>query len=142
MNIFRPVLFAMALLMVAASLPAEAMAQKPRKPKREASRRGPDGLKKGGVPNSNADRKMLLDRQKAVAEAKSSGGMYSGPRYSMPGNKYETGKGGFSLGTYKNKVKASKVKKRKSKRLIDQDNPNGRLYQQSLNKRSRKFLIF
>ncbi|WP_207433934.1 hypothetical protein [Sabulibacter ruber] len=132
----------MSVLVLGASTPAEAMAQKPRKQKREASRRGPDGIKKGQSASANVDRKMLLDRQKAIAEAKTSGGFYSGPRYSMPDNKYENGRGGFSLGSYKNKVKSPKVKQRKSKRLIDKDNPDGKLYQQSLKKRNRKFLFF
>ncbi|KAA3440172.1 hypothetical protein [Rufibacter hautae] len=136
---FRYVVFAMALVLLGANA-TQASAQKPRKSKREASRRGPDGIKKGQTGASNVDREMLLDRQKAVASAKTSGGMYSGPRYSMPDNKYDTGKGGFSIGAYKNKAK--KVKQRKSKRLIDKDNPNGKMYQQSLNKRNRKFLLF
>ncbi|GGK75254.1 hypothetical protein GCM10011405_24000 [Rufibacter glacialis] len=122
---------------------SEAKAQKPRKGKREAARRGPEGIKKGQVGTGNFERTMLLERQKAVASAKTSGGMYSGPRYSMPDNKYDTGVGRFSTGSYKNKATSKRATKtRKSKRLIDQDNPNGKLYQQSLNKRNRKFLIF
>ncbi|MBC3540798.1 hypothetical protein ACFSC6_21920 [Rufibacter sediminis] len=140
-NFFRYAVFAMALVLFGANV-SEASAQKPRKTKREGSRRGPEGIKKGQVGTGNIDREMLLDRQKAVASAKTSGGMYSGPRYSMPDNKYDTGKGAFTLGSYKNKVKGGRVKQRKSKRLIDQDNPNGKLYQQSLNRRNRKFLIF
>ncbi|RNI28588.1 hypothetical protein [Rufibacter latericius] len=142
MSFFRYVAFAMALILLGANA-SEASAQKPRKSKREAARRGPDGIRKGQVSSGNVDREMLLDRQKAVASAKTSGGMYSGPRYSMPDNKYDTGKGAFSIGSYKNKTAPKRATRtRKSKRLIDQDNPNGKMYQQSLNKRNRKFLIF
>ncbi|RNI30243.1 hypothetical protein EFA69_12150 [Rufibacter immobilis] len=141
-SFFRYVIACVIAVTVVGVSAAETVAQKPRKAKRETTRRGPDGRKRGEVSNGNSERKMLLDRQKAIASAKSSGGMYAGPHYSLPDNKYETGTGRFSMGDYKNKTKSKKAKQKKSKRLIDQDNPNGRMYQQSQNKRNRKLLIF
>ncbi|ALI98783.1 hypothetical protein [Rufibacter tibetensis] len=135
---FRYVAFALTLALLGANA-SEAIAQKAKK----SSRRGPEGIKKGQVSTGNVDRQLLMDRQKAVASAKTSGGMNSGVRYSLPDNKYDTGVGRFSLGSYKNKTASKRATKvRKSKRLIDQDNPNGRIYQQSLNRRNRKFLVF
>ncbi|WP_181305018.1 hypothetical protein [Rufibacter sp. XAAS-G3-1] len=136
-NFFRYVAFAMTLLLLGASA-SEVTAQKAKK----TSRRGPDGVKKGQVAAGNMDRSMLLDQQKAVASAKTSGGMTSKPNAALPGIKYDTGKGRFAVTDYKSKAKTRKAKQRKSKRLIDQDNPNGKMYQQSLNKRNRKFLLF
>jgi hypothetical protein len=135
---FRYVTFAFTLFLLGASVP-EASAQTNKK----ASRRGPDGIKKGQTGGGNAERQMLLDKQKAVASAKTSGGMTPATSYSMPSNQYDTGKGGFKFTEYKEKkVSKRATKTRKSKRLIDKDNPDGKLYQQSLNKRNRKFLIF
>ncbi|GAB2527094.1 hypothetical protein [Rufibacter soli] len=137
-TVFRYAAFVMALFLLGATAP-EAMAQKPRKAKGSL---GPDGIKKGEVATGNADRQMLLEKQKAIASAKTSGGMTSGAAYSMPDTKFDTGVGRFTIKEYKTKSVPKRAQPKKSKRLIDQDNPDGRIYQQTLNKRERKFLIF
>lgn len=129
------------LFLLAAHSPS--FAQRSKKHKKELKRKGPDGMSRGQVTQDNVDRRMLLERQRAADEAKAAG-FYAGPRYSLAKNHYESsGKRGFAVGKYENKTKFSKPKKqKKSKRIIDQDNPNGKLYQSSLRKRSRKFLFF
>ncbi|WP_192825307.1 hypothetical protein [Rufibacter sp. LB8] len=130
------------LLFFAGTAPVAAQFSNPKKSKKEVKRKGPDGVARGRASAGNADRKLLLDRQSAIAKAQANGGGYTGPKYSLPKNQYETGKGGFAAGTYQNKVKAKKTKQKKSKKVIDQENPNGRLYQAGLKKRNRKFLFF
>ncbi|MGV3540543.1 MAG: hypothetical protein ACO1OQ_12080 [Rufibacter sp.] len=143
-RVLRFVTLALGLALVLAVAPAaQAQNSKSKKARKEVGKKGPDGREKGEVPNSNADRKLLLDRQKAIAQAKANGGSNIGPRYSLAPNKYDSGKGGFSMGDYKNKVKAKKPKKqKKSKKVIDQENPNGKLYKASVKKREKKFLFF
>lgn len=136
---FRFVVFVMALFLLGATAP-EAMAQSSKKTK--ASRLGPDGIKKGEVATGNADRQMLLEKQKAIASAKTSGGMTSRAATSLPDNQFDTGVGRFKITDYKTKGTPKRALPKKSKRLIDQENPDGRIYQQTLNKRDRKFLIF
>ncbi|MBA9077697.1 MULTISPECIES: hypothetical protein [Rufibacter] len=141
-SLLRYFTFALGLLLLLALAP-EVHAQKIKssKARKEIGRKGPGGYKKGEAPDANADRKMLLDRQKAIAQAKTSGG--AGPRYSLAPNKYDTGKGSFSMGDYKHKTKGKKPRKqKKSKKLIDQENPNGKLYREGLKKRDKKFLFF
>lgn len=133
--------FALGLLLFLSFTP-DATAQKSKK-KRKAKKevKGHDGMVKGATPGgNNVERKMLLDRQQAMTQAQQNG--YStGSAYSLPKNQYESKKGRFAVGAYENKS-ATKKKKKKSKRLIDQENPDGKMYKDGVKKRKRKFLFF
>ncbi|QHL88375.1 hypothetical protein GU926_13410 [Nibribacter ruber] len=133
-------------LLLATSTFTQTFAQsskKKSKARKEMRRKGPDGRLRGQAPDGNGDRKMLLDREKAIAQAKANGGAYNGPRLAIAKNTYDKGKGGFSQGKYQNKTNYAKTKKPKgSKKVIDQANPNGKLYKKGQKKRKKRFLFF
>ncbi|GAA4307515.1 hypothetical protein [Nibribacter koreensis] len=142
---FRQITLAIILLLTTAVFTEVAAQQtkKKSKAKKEMRRKGPDGRMRGAAPDGNGDRKMLLEREQAIAQAKANGGVYNGPRLAIAKNTYDKGKGGFSQGKYVNKTNYAKTKKSKGPRkVIDLDNPNGKLYKKSQKKRNKTFLFF
>ncbi|AMM51070.1 hypothetical protein TH61_07610 [Rufibacter sp. DG15C] len=142
---FRQIALAIVLLLTTAVF-TDTMAQRTKKrskPRKEVRRKGPDGRMRGQAPDGNGDRKMLLEREQAIAKAKTNGGVYNGPRLAIAKNTYDKGKGGFSQGKYENKTNYAKTKKSKGPRkVIDRDNPNGKLYKKGQKKRNKRFLFF
>ncbi len=142
-NFSKYVVLAMGLVLVFWASPT-AMAQKKsssnKQTLRQTNRKGPDGLVKGATPQGNAERQYLLDRQQMMDQQRKNG-FSTGAGNAMPEVKYEDANRVFKVRAYENKNAQVKPNK-KSRRVIDQDNPNGKMYQEALRKRERKFFNF